>query len=59
MGDDALRIAEIVGDVDQAERIEEAEAALLVAGDVEADEAAALLICRRASSYCGWLGSPG
>src|SRR5437773_9279526 len=43
MSDEALRVAEIVRDVDQPERVEKAEAALLAAGHVKAHEAAALL----------------
>src|SRR5271169_864389 len=43
MGDEALRIAEIVRDVDEPQRIEKAKAFLLAAGDVKADQAAALL----------------
>src|SRR5216683_4138654 len=40
---ETLRIAEIVRDVDEPQRVEKAKAALLAAGDVKADEAAALL----------------
>src|SRR5437870_10742103 len=43
VGDEALRIAEIVRDVDEPQRIEKTEASFLIAGDVKADEAAALL----------------
>src|SRR5260370_23038926 len=43
VGDEALRIAEIVRDVDEPQRVEKAKAALLAAGDVKADETAALL----------------
>src|SRR5258708_30948170 len=43
MRHEALRIAEIVGDVDEPQRVEKAKAALLAAGDVKADETAALL----------------
>src|SRR5207302_3382918 len=43
MGAEALRVAEIVRDVDEPERVEKAEASFLVAGHVKADEAAALL----------------
>src|SRR5205807_5327723 len=40
--DEALRITEIVGNIDEPQRIEKTEAGLLVAGHVEANEAAAL-----------------
>src|SRR5260221_9743548 len=43
MRHEALRIAEIVRDVDEPQRVEKAKAALLAAGDVKADETAALL----------------
>src|SRR6516225_1443020 len=42
VGDQTLRVAEIVRDIDEPQRIHEAEAALLIASDIEADESAAL-----------------
>ncbi len=41
VGDEAFRIAEIVRDVDEPQRVEKAEAGLLVAVDVEGDDGAA------------------
>src|SRR5215469_3883309 len=43
VSDKALRVSEIVGDVDESQRIKKAEAGFLAAGDVEADKTAALL----------------
>src|SRR6202007_2252955 len=42
MGDEALRVAEVVRNVDEPQRVEKTEAARLVAGDVKRDEATAL-----------------
>src|SRR6266446_10721860 len=43
MRHEALRITKIVRDVDEPQRVEKAKAAFLAAGDVKADETAALL----------------
>src|SRR6516162_47696 len=42
MGDKALRVAEIVRNIDELQCVEKAETGLLAAGHVKADEAAAL-----------------
>ena len=42
VGDERLRIPEIVGNVDKTQRVQKTEAGLLAAGHVKADETAAL-----------------
>ena len=42
MGDERLRIPKVVGNIDEAQRIEKTETGSFVAGHIEADEAAAL-----------------
>src|SRR6185437_12934180 len=55
MRDEALGVAEIVGNLDQSERVLEAEGAGLAAGHRDSSKVPPPLICRRASSCCGWL----
>ena len=59
MGDEALRIAEIVRDIDEPQRVEKAEAVLLAAGDVKADQAATLLHLAARHFVLRVAGQPG
>ena len=59
MRHEALRVAEIVRDIDQPEPIEKPEAASLSPAMSNATTVPPALIWRHASSYCGWLGRPG
>src|SRR5215472_11238213 len=59
MGDEALRVSEIVRDVDEPQRIEKTEAGLLAAGDIETDQAAALLHLTARELVLGMARQPG
>ena len=53
MRDQALGVAEVVGDADQLQRIEEAEGRRLAALDLEGHDLRRPDICRVASAACG------
>ena len=53
MGQQALGVAEIVGNADDRERVGHCERAGLAALDLEGDERAAAVICRLASAAWG------
>jgi hypothetical protein len=53
MGDEALGVAEIVGDPRDLQRVEAAERAGLAALDLEADQVEPARICFFTSSACG------
>ena len=59
MGDQALGVAEIVGDAHELERVLEAERAGLAALDLERHQVEPPRICRCTIAACGWSGRPG